>query len=369
MHKRTDSTVDLNSPSATVIMYKRKHQDEIEVVADAEETEDPPRHTWKWPPGMRQPPAATPSTSTRRQKIIRSDPSLCLDRLDDMFQTYYDQEEQYTPKHGYMENQKEINNKMRAILVDWLVEVHHKFKLHTATLWLGVNIMDRYLEAEPVPRQELQLVGVTALLIACKYEEIYPPEVKDCVYITDFAYNKDQVLNMETEILKRLNFEICVPTGYHFLSRYFEVINASERTRCLANFYAERNIQEYDMLKFKPHVYAASALFLALKQQAQHAIPSHASSSSFSYIGGSGGIAGGDVGDRNVGDADAAHWPMALQEESGLTATALLTCTKVLIKHVKEEPETASKRRLNAVRKKYNVEAFQFVSTLPLPSV
>ena len=346
-------------------MSKRKRQDEVEVVADVAENEDPPRHTWKWPPGMRQP-AATPSASARR-KFIKSDPSLCLDRLDDMFQTYYDQEEQFTPKHGYMENQKEINNKMRAILVDWLVEVHHKFKLHTATLWLGVNIMDRYLEAEPVQRHDLQLVGVTALLIACKYEEIYPPEVKECVYITDYAYQREQVLSMETAILTRLNFEICVPTGYHFLSRYFDVINASERTRCLANFYAERNIQEYDMLKFKPHVYAASALFLALKQQAQHALPSHAFS--FSLSGGSGGIAGGDVGDHNVGDADAAHWPMALQEESGLTVAALLACAKILIKHVKEEPETASKRRLNAVRKKYTSEAFYFVSSLPLPSV
>ena len=77
---------------------------------------------------------------------------------------------------------------MRGILVDWLIEVHNKFKLHAQTLWLCVNILDRYLEKVDVQRTKLQLVGVTALLIAAKFEEIYPPEIKDCVYITDFAY-------------------------------------------------------------------------------------------------------------------------------------------------------------------------------------
>ena len=89
-----------------------------------------------------------------------------------------------------MANQKEINDKMRAILVDWLIEVHSKFKLQKETLFLTINIIDRFLEKTIVSKSRLQLVGVTALLIASKYEEIYPPEVKDFVYITDRAYSK-----------------------------------------------------------------------------------------------------------------------------------------------------------------------------------
>ena len=89
-----------------------------------------------------------------------------------------------------MANQKEINDKMRAILVDWLIEVHSKFKLQKETLFLTINIIDRFLEKTIVSKSKLQLVGVTALLIASKYEEIYPPEVKDFVYITDRAYSK-----------------------------------------------------------------------------------------------------------------------------------------------------------------------------------
>ena len=86
---------------------------------------------------------------------------------------------------------------MRSILIDWLVEVHLKFKLVPESLYLTVNLIDRYLEREQVHRSKLQLVGVTAMLIACKYEEIYPPIVKDFVYITDNAYTKEEILEQE----------------------------------------------------------------------------------------------------------------------------------------------------------------------------
>mmetsp|Transcript_14874 Transcript_14874/g.10776 ORF Transcript_14874/g.10776 Transcript_14874/m.10776 type:complete len:103 (+) Transcript_14874:1018-1326(+) len=97
--------------------------------------------------------------------------------------------------------QRDINEKMRAILIDWLVEVHLKFKLLPETLFLTVNLIDRYLGVVSIPRQKLQLVGVTCMLVACKYEEIYPPIVKDFVYITDNAYTKEEILEMEKSVL------------------------------------------------------------------------------------------------------------------------------------------------------------------------
>lgn len=83
---------------------------------------------------------------------------------------------------------------MRAILVDWIIEVHLKFKLLPETLFITVSLIDRYLELEQIKRTNLQLVGVTAMLIASKYEEIYAPEVRDFVYITDNAYTKEEIL-------------------------------------------------------------------------------------------------------------------------------------------------------------------------------
>ena len=106
-----------------------------------------------------------------------------------------------------MRNQPNINERMRAILVDWLIGVHQSFKLVPETLYLTVNLIDRYLSIKEVERPKLQLVGVACLLIASKYEEIYPPEVKDCVYITDRAYTRQEVLDMERNIVKELESE------------------------------------------------------------------------------------------------------------------------------------------------------------------
>lgn len=97
---------------------------------------------------------------------------------------------------------------MRAILIDWLVDVHLKFKLLPETLFLTVNLIDRYLSVKSVQRSKLQLVGVSAMLITTKYEEIYPPTVKDFVYITDNAYSKEEVLDMESDVLSTLDFDI-----------------------------------------------------------------------------------------------------------------------------------------------------------------
>lgn len=139
-----------------------------------------------------------------------------------------------------------------------------KFRLLPETLYLCINIIDRYLSVVEVPRKKLQLVGVTALLVACKYEEIYPPEVKDCVYITDRAYTRQDVLDMEASIAKVLEFRITVPTGYPFLHRFLHITKATRVMRNLANFYMERMLQEYSTLKYRPSLVAAAAVSLAM---------------------------------------------------------------------------------------------------------
>ena len=106
---------------------------------------------------------------------------------------------------------------MRAILVDWIIEVHLRFKMLPETLFLTVNLIDRYLEKKQIMRTRLQLLAVAALLIASKYEEIYVPEISDFVFITDKAYTKEEILEMESSILITLEFNITVPSSYRFL--------------------------------------------------------------------------------------------------------------------------------------------------------
>ena len=121
------------------------------------------------------------------------DPLCATEYVQEMYEYFRMKEASTSVRPVFMESQPHINERMRSILVDWLVEVHLKFKLVPETLYLTVNLIDRFLERKEVSRPKLQLVGVTSLLIASKYEEIYPPELRDLVYICDRAYTKNEV--------------------------------------------------------------------------------------------------------------------------------------------------------------------------------
>lgn len=168
------------------------------------------------------------------------------------------------PKHGYMKKQPDITNSMRAILVDWLVEVGEEYKLQNETLYLAVNYIDRFLSSMSVLRGKLQLVGTAAMLLASKFEEIYPPEVAEFVYITDDTYTKKQVLRMEHLILKVLSFDLSAPTINQFLTQYFLLHPVDKRVESMAMFLGELSLVDSDpFLKYLPSQLSAASYILA----------------------------------------------------------------------------------------------------------
>jgi cyclin B len=116
-----------------------------------------------------------------------------------------------------------------------------------------------------VHRSKLQLVGVTAMLIACKYEEIYPPIVKDFVYITDNAYTKEEILDMERDMLQTLDFDIQITSSYRFLERYAKIQKADQLLFNMSRYLLELALVNYKMIKFRNSNLAASALYLSMK--------------------------------------------------------------------------------------------------------
>ncbi|KAL2712668.1 cyclin-A2 [Vespula squamosa] len=173
-------------------------------------------------------------------------------------------ERQHRPKPGYMKKQPDITYLMRLILVDWLVEVAEEYRLQTETLYLAVSYIDRFLSYMSVVRAKLQLVGTAAMFIAAKYEEIYPPDVGEFVYITDDTYTKKQVLRMEHLILRVLSFDLTVPTPLAFLKDYCISNNLSEKIKFLAMYLCELSLLEADpYLQYLPSHLAASAIALA----------------------------------------------------------------------------------------------------------
>lgn len=191
------------------------------------------------------------------------DPMAVSEYVQDIYSLYKTRENFSCVPHDYMSQQSDINERMRAILVDWLIEVHMKFELMDETLFLTINIIDRYLSRQKVIRKHLQLVGVTAMLLACKYEEVSVPVVDDFVLISDNAYTKEEVLQMERLILSTLHFNMAVPTPYVFMKRFLKVAQSDEEMERLSFFFMELCLVEYAMLRYQPSMLAAAAVYTA----------------------------------------------------------------------------------------------------------
>ncbi|KAM4699388.1 cyclin-A1 [Discoglossus pictus] len=173
-------------------------------------------------------------------------------------------EVKHRPKVNYMRKQPDITAAMRTILIDWLIEVGEEYKLRCETIYLAVNYLDRFLSCMSVLRGKLQLVGTAAILLASKYEEIYPPDVDEFVYITDDTYTKKQLLRMEHLLLKVLSFDLTVPTINQFLTQYLHRHPVSSKTEHLAMYFAELSLFEVEtFLKYLPSLTAAAAYCLA----------------------------------------------------------------------------------------------------------
>uniref|UniRef100_A0A182MYT8 Uncharacterized protein n=1 Tax=Anopheles dirus TaxID=7168 RepID=A0A182MYT8_9DIPT len=173
-------------------------------------------------------------------------------------------EKRNRPKPGYMMKQTDITHSMRTILVDWLVEVSEEYKLQGETLALAVSYIDRFLSFMSVVRAKLQLVGTAAMFIAAKYEEIYPPDVSEFVYITDDTYTKTQVLRMEQLILKVLSFDLTVPTPFVFTNTYCVMNDVPDKVKYLTMYLCELSLLEADpYLTYMPSKIAAGALALS----------------------------------------------------------------------------------------------------------
>lgn len=154
---------------------------------------------------------------------------------------------------------------MRAILIDWLIDVHMKFKLTTETLFLAVYILDRYLTKNQINREKFQLLGITCLFLASKYEDIYPPELKECLFVTENSYSRDDLLRLEGEILTSIDFKIKIPTPLVFLERYHRLLCNDRRMYCLARYLLELSLIDYKFLKFSSSNIAISSLYLSGK--------------------------------------------------------------------------------------------------------
>jgi len=241
---------------------------------------------------------------------------------------YYKEREAVFRIPNYMSAQLEITEAMRAILVDWLVEVQESFELNHETLYAAVKMTDLYLSKKQVRKEDLQLVGATACLVSCKIDERIPPMVDDFLYVCDDAYTRDQLMKMERKMLQVVGFDLGYPLSYRILRRYGRVCKVTMPVLTLARYILEMSLMEYSInVELSESMLAASCLVLAFKMK---------------------GIEG---------------WVPTLKYYSGFSPLDLTSCVADLHKMLQKP----AKDNLKTVRSKYSHKVFHEVATTPLP--
>ncbi|XP_008433559.1 G2/mitotic-specific cyclin-B3 [Poecilia reticulata] len=283
-------------------------------------------------PAAREVPAHIQRQPIPEEFDIDSDNSedcyMCPEYAKDIFDYLKKREEKFVLSN-YMDKQPYLSPDMRAILIDWLVEVQENFELFHETLYLAVKLTDHYLSKVPIHRDLLQLVGSTALLIACKFEERCPPPVEDFLYICDDAYKRRELIGIEANILKTLSFDINIPIPYRFLRRYARCVNAGMDTLTLARFFCEMSLMEIDFVEERGSRLASACLLMALVT-------------------------------KNLGG-----WCPILQFHSGYQVSDF----KPVVRKLHSMLQAPSDDNLKTIRNKYSHKVFFEVASLPLVDI
>lgn len=191
------------------------------------------------------------------------DPLMVAEYVVEIFDYLKDLEMETQPNPDYIEHQPDLEWKMRGILVDWLIEVHTRFRLLPETLFLAVNIIDRFLSAEVVALDRLQLVGVTAMFIASKYEEILSPHVANFSHVADETFSDKEILDAERHILATLEYNMSYPNPMNFLRRISKADNYEIQARTLAKYLLEISLLDHRFLAYPQSHVSAAAMYLA----------------------------------------------------------------------------------------------------------
>lgn len=185
---------------------------------------------------------------------------------DDILKYLFRREKQIGSTDNYMKDPASPYNfgsSMRAILIDWLIEVHERFHYVQETLLLAIAIMDKFLSQNLVTMSRLQLLAVTSLFIAAKFEEIKLPKLSNYSYITDGAASAKDIKKAEAYILKSLRFDISIPNPLNFLTKYSESTKPSTRTVQMSKYILEHLYCSPHFIHLKPSQASKIAFHLA----------------------------------------------------------------------------------------------------------
>ncbi|KAI0208002.1 hypothetical protein LSAT2_007337 [Lamellibrachia satsuma] len=159
----------------------------------------------------------------------------CPEYAWDMIDYLLRLDEKYTLQNGIVFSGEVVNSSVRAVLVDWLIQVQDHLQTHQETLHLCISLLDDFLGRQKVSLNRVQLLGISCLFIACKFEERFAPSVSKLIHLTDDTYTYDQVIKMEIVVLRVLNFRLSRPTPTIFLDRFLASHEHSKKVSSAAH--------------------------------------------------------------------------------------------------------------------------------------
>lgn len=252
LDRPASSKVNATQPAAPVTKSLKRSADEISNVAEKENIE-----------------------ATRVKKKARTqpwddldaddedDPLMVAEYSDDIFDYLYELEKKYMPNPDYILDQNELEWSQRGLLMDWLVDIHSKLRLLPETLFLAGNIVDRFMTLRIVSLDKIQLVGITSLLLAAKYEEVFPPVLNHFVYFTGGNFEESDILGAEKFILQVLDFELSYPNPLNFLRRISKADDYDVQSRSFGKYFLEVSVVEHELLRYTPSMMAAVSMYIA----------------------------------------------------------------------------------------------------------
>ena len=191
------------------------------------------------------------------------DPLMAAEYANDIFDYMRDLEVNSIPNPDYMSHQDDLEWKTRGILIDWLIEVHTRFHLLPETLFLAINIIDRFLSEKVVQLDRLQLVGITAMFIAAKYEEVLSPHVANFRHVADDGFSEAEILSAERFVLSTLNYDLSYPNPMNFLRRISKADDYHIQTRTIGKYLLEISLLDHRFMAYRPSHVSAAAMYLA----------------------------------------------------------------------------------------------------------
>lgn len=191
------------------------------------------------------------------------DPLMVAEYAVEIFDYLRELEITTMPNPSYMDHQDNLQWSLRGILVDWLIEVHTRFHLLPETIFLAVNIIDRFLSARIVELNRLQLVGITAMFIASKYEELLSPHVVNFSHIADNGFTEAEILRAERFVLAALEYDLGYPNPMNFLRRISKADNYDIQTRTIGKYFLEISLLDHKFMPYQPSHIAAASMYLA----------------------------------------------------------------------------------------------------------